>query len=97
VASFWKAFGSANPISIWTPAPVYARSAQTATTSLVEKAKITVVKLNINNKTSGYLYINLVGEGRNYYLAATSKDKNFQIQVSFLRLLGLPQVKHNQG
>ncbi|MEI7845199.1 MAG: hypothetical protein WCK35_05275 [Chloroflexota bacterium] len=62
--------------SIWTPAPVYARSAQAATASLVEKAKITVVKLNINNKTSGYLYINLVGEGRNYYFAATNKGKN---------------------
>lgn len=63
--------------SVWTPSTAYAGSAAgSATHSMIEKAKSTVVRISVTNKTGGTMYINLVGEGRSYFFAAPKIGKN---------------------
>jgi YHS domain-containing protein len=63
--------------SVFTPAPAYAKSAEAAATfSMVEKAKSTVARLTITNKTGGTMYISVSGAGRSYYFAASNAGKN---------------------
>lgn len=65
-------------LSMWTPAPVYAKqsvSASTSTASLVvDLAKVKLARLRVNNRTGGTLYVRFSGE-RSYSFAASSQGK----------------------
>ena len=65
-------------VSMWTPAPVYAKqlgSTSTSTTSLVvDLAKVKLARLRVNNKTGGTLYVRFSGE-RSYSFATSSQGK----------------------
>ena len=66
--------------SVWGPAPVLAKSADHSPALTADFAKSSKVKLTINNKTGGTLYISLTGPKGNYWFAASKQGKsNFQI------------------
>jgi hypothetical protein len=73
-------------LSAWTPSPVYA-SADAATVSIgsndvganVNVADVKLVKLTINNKTGGILYVTLKGT-RSYSFAAPVGKTKYQIE-----------------
>ena len=65
-------------LSMWTPAPVYAKQLGTASTStttlIVDLAKVKLARLRVNNRTGGTLYVKFSGE-RSYSFAASSQGK----------------------
>lgn len=65
-------------LSMWTPAPVYAKQSVSASTStaspVVDLAKVKLARLRVNNRTGGTLYVRFSGE-RSYSFAASSQGK----------------------
>jgi hypothetical protein len=64
-------------LSMWTPAPVYAKqlgAASASTTLIVDLAKVKLARLRVNNKTGGTLYVRFSGE-RSYSFATSSRGK----------------------
>jgi len=65
-------------LSMWTPAPVYAKqfgaASASTTTLIVDLAKVKLARLRVNNKTGGTLYVRFSGE-RSYSFATSSQGK----------------------
>jgi len=65
-------------LSMWTPAPAYAKQLSNASadtpTLAVELAKVKLARLRVNNKTGGTLYVRFSGE-RSYSFATASQGK----------------------
>jgi len=64
--------------SVWTPSTVLAKPAQAGADSIqlgVDFAKSSMVKLTLNNKTGGTLYLSLVGEKMSYSFATAKQGK----------------------
>jgi len=67
--------------STWAPTAVLAKPAAAGAGSVEAKAKSTVVKLSLTNKTGGTIYLSLSGEGRAYSFASSTQGKvSFEIQ-----------------
>jgi hypothetical protein len=61
------------------PAPVYAKSSSSAATSTIvltiDPAKSKAVKLIVNNRTGGSLYVKLSGQSSSYNFATSKQGK----------------------
>ena len=65
-------------LSVWAPAPVYAKPLNTApagTTLVVDPATIKLARLRVNNRTGGTLYVSFSGE-RSYSFSTSSQGKS---------------------
>ncbi len=65
-------------LSTWAPAPVYAKQANTTSSSsntlVVDLAKTKLARLRVNNKTGGTLYVSFSGE-RGYSFSTSNQGK----------------------
>lgn len=65
-------------LSIWSPAPVYAKPAsltvEDSTSQIVDLAKTKLAKLRVTNRTGGTLYISFSGE-RGYSFSTSNQGR----------------------
>lgn len=61
-------------ITLWSPAPAYAKPSENHPTLVVDLAKTKLARLMVNNKTGGTLYVSFSGP-KNYSFSTSKQGK----------------------